>query len=89
MTPAPSDAGPSVAMPAFYRLPAVIRITCLGRSTIYRLMAEGQFPRPVQLAPRAVAWRRSDIGDWTATRTVAMAGQHVDGRAVRNRRQRR
>jgi len=56
--------------PAFLRLPSVMRVTGLGRSTIYRLMAEGQFPRPVQLASRAVAWRRSDIDGWTDTRPV-------------------
>jgi prophage regulatory protein len=56
--------------PAFLRLPSVMRVTGLGRSTIYRLMAEGQFPRPVLLASRAVAWRRADIDGWTATRPV-------------------
>lgn len=56
--------------PAFLRLPSVMRVTGLGRSTIYRLMADGQFPRPVQVASRAVAWRRSDIDTWTATRPV-------------------
>lgn len=56
--------------PAFLRLPSVMRVTGLGRSTIYRLMAEGQFPKPVQLASRAVAWRRSDIDGWTSTRPV-------------------
>ena len=57
--------------PAFLRLPSVMRVTGLGRSTIYRLIAEGQFPRPVQLASRAVAWRRSDIDSWSQTRPVA------------------
>lgn len=31
------------------RLPGVIRMTGLGRSTIYRLMAERKFPAPVKL----------------------------------------
>ncbi len=61
-----------VVVPAFLRLPSVVRVTGLGRSTIYRLMSEGQFPRPVRLASRAVAWRRSDIDGWTATRPVAV-----------------
>ena len=61
-----------VAAPAFLRLPSVMRVTGLGRSTIYRLMSEGQFPRPVRLASRAVAWRRSEIDGWTATRPVAV-----------------
>jgi prophage regulatory protein len=45
-----------------------MRLTGLGRSTIYRLLAVGQFPSPVQLSVRAVGWRRSDVDHWTAER---------------------
>jgi len=45
----------------FVRLPAGIQATGLGRSTIYRLVASGAFPRPVHLGPRAIAWRWSDL----------------------------
>jgi prophage regulatory protein len=44
----------------FLRLPAVIHLTGLGRSTIYRMVAAKEFPCPVKLATRAVAWRRAD-----------------------------
>ncbi|MEW6703907.1 MAG: AlpA family transcriptional regulator [Pseudomonadota bacterium] len=54
--------------PAILRLPEVMRLTGLGRSTIYRLLAAGQFPSPVQLSVRAVGWRRSDVDHWTAAR---------------------
>ena len=54
----------------FARLPAVIQATGLGRSTIYRLVANGAFPRPVHLGPRAIAWRWSDLEQWSATRTA-------------------
>jgi len=54
--------------PAILRLPEVMRLTGLGRSTIYRLLAVGQFPSPVQLSVRAVGWRRSDVDNWTAER---------------------
>ena len=54
--------------PAILRLPEVMRLTGLGRSTIYRLLAAGQFPLPVQLSVRAVGWRRSDVDHWTAER---------------------
>ncbi|WP_127995718.1 helix-turn-helix transcriptional regulator [Piscinibacter defluvii] len=54
--------------PAILRLPEVMRLTGLGRSTIYRLLAAGQFPSPVQLSVRAVGWRRSDVDHWTAER---------------------
>jgi prophage regulatory protein len=50
------------------RLPTVIKLTGLGRSTIYRWIAEGTFPSPVRLGPRAIAWRWSDLELWTQSR---------------------
>ncbi len=52
------------------RRPVVEALTGLSRSTIYQLMADGRFPRPVQLGPRAVGWRQSEIADWIARRTT-------------------
>ena len=52
----------------FLRMAAVLRMTGLGRSTIYRLMAENKFPSPVRLAKRAIAWRRIDLEMWSAGR---------------------
>ena len=54
----------------FARLPTVIQATGLGRSTIYRLVASGAFPPPVHLGPRAVAWRWSDLDQWSESRQV-------------------
>ena len=51
------------------RLPVVLKVTGLGRSTIYRLVADGSFPAPVRLGPRAVAWRWSDLDQWSRSRT--------------------
>ena len=52
----------------FIRMAMVIRMTGLGRSTIYRLMAEDKFPSPVRLAKRAIAWRRTDLERWSEGR---------------------
>lgn len=52
------------------RLPVVLRVTGLGRSTIYRWIADGSFPAPVRLGPRAVAWRWSDLDRWTQSRAT-------------------
>ena len=62
---------PILAAPMFLRMPAVVRLTGLGRSTIYRLMAESKFPRSVRLADRAVAWRQSDVDRWSEGRPSA------------------
>ena len=80
MTQAPDTRaaiGPVRQLPAaaevpvvFLRLQAVIRVTGLSRSTLYRLIANEQFPRPVRLGPRAVAWRRTDVEAWGEARPV-------------------
>jgi len=46
------------------RLKEVIEFTALGRSTIYRFIAEGHFPKPVPLGGRAVGWLDSEVEDW-------------------------
>ena len=63
------ESDPSAAI--FLRIGGVVRLTGLGRSTIYRLMAEEQFPPPVRLAKRVVAWRRTDLERWSEGRTRA------------------
>lgn len=41
----------------------------LGRSTIYRLIDEGKFPKPFQLVPNRNAWIESDIDAWLAEKS--------------------
>lgn len=54
--------------PKFLRMPLVVRMTGLGRSTIYRLIAENKFPGPVRVGDRAVAWRQVDLDEWSEGR---------------------
>lgn len=53
------------------RRTAVQHITGLSRSAIYDMMKKGQFPRPVQLTGKAVAWPESAIAEWLASRKKA------------------
>ena len=53
---------------AFMRGPEVIRVLGVARSTLWRWCKAGTFPRPVKLAERAVAWRRSDVERWIEDR---------------------
>ncbi|MBA4343702.1 MAG: AlpA family transcriptional regulator [Methylibium sp.] len=64
-------AGSDQDPPKFFRLPMVLQITGLGRSTIYRLIAKHQFPEPVRIADRAVAWRQVDLETWIEGRPPA------------------
>ena len=51
------------------RRPDVEALTGLSRSTIYKWMAEGNFPKPSKLGPRAVGWPETQIRAWIADRT--------------------
>ncbi|MXZ73643.1 MAG: AlpA family transcriptional regulator [Gemmatimonadetes bacterium] len=39
----------------------VLQMTHLSRTTIYRLMAEGIFPKPIKVGLRAVRWKESEV----------------------------
>jgi len=45
--------------------------TGLGASSIYALMSEGKFPKPITLSIRRVAWIESDIDLWIAERITS------------------
>ena len=62
----------------FIRLPEVLSRTGYGRTTIYRKMEEGTFPRSVKLGgppidpnvfdTRAVAWIEDEVDQWIDSR---------------------
>ena len=62
------------------RLKDVQHSTGLGRSTIYKYISEGSFPKPVSLGDRAVGWGESEVMGWVMARieaaraALAMAG---------------
>ena len=49
-------------------------LTGLSRSSIYRLAAASQFPKPIPLGPRAVGWRADEIVNWIEQRTAERDG---------------
>jgi len=53
------------------RLPVVLERVGYGRSTLYKLKAQGKFPEPIRLGERAVAWLESDIEDWIEARIAS------------------
>ena len=62
----------------FIRLPEVLSRTGYGRTSIYRKMEDGSFPRSVKLGgpledpnafdSRAVAWIEDDVDQWIESR---------------------
>lgn len=53
---------------ALIRRKAVEARTGLSRTSIYRNVASGSFPKPVALGDRAVGWVESEIDQWIAAR---------------------
>jgi len=79
--PASQDAGcarlVAVAPPAsceprqpvrILRLPEVINRVGLKRAAIYLYVGRGQFPKQINLGPRAVGWVEHEIDAWVAAR---------------------
>ncbi|MGV8860261.1 MAG: helix-turn-helix transcriptional regulator [Pseudomonas sp.] len=50
------------------RLKEVIKLTGLGRSTIYKYVSENTFPKPVPLGLRCVGWVESEVHEWILAR---------------------
>ena len=40
----------------------------IHKSTVYRMMEKGEFPRPIRLGPNSVAWRTAEVEEWLASR---------------------
>jgi prophage regulatory protein len=51
-----------------YRRPDVESLVGVSRSTIYAMIADGSFPKPIKLGKRAVGWRQSDVLTWLDSR---------------------
>lgn len=45
----------------FLRLPQVLAIVPVSKSTWWEGCKNGRFPKPVKLTPRTTAWRAEDI----------------------------
>ena len=52
----------------FIKLKEVMDCTGLGRSTIYKYIEKGEFPKSISLGERAVAWLESEVSDWMLER---------------------
>ncbi len=61
---------------AIYRLPDILTITGLRRTTIYAEMAKGSFPSPVSLTAsgRAIGWTRDAVDHWLKKRVTRGGG---------------
>lgn len=47
----------------FVRLPVVLKVIPVGKSSWWAGVKKGHYPAPVKLGPRTTAWRAQDIRD--------------------------
>ena len=60
-------------MEQLLRKPEVQKMAAnMSNSTLYYLMNTGDFPKPVRLGKRSVAWKRSEIEAWIQSRKPAV-----------------
>lgn len=64
----PTPPGPSPVAPAppprLLRLKAVLDRVGVSKSSLYRMMQDGRFPRPLEITPGWKAWRECDVSKW-------------------------
>mgnify|MGYP001321819789 CR=1 FL=1 len=59
---------PQVTTMKILRIKQVIEMTTLGRSTIYKYIKEGTFPKQIKMGARASGWLQADVENWILTR---------------------
>lgn len=47
-----------------YRMTEVIGMYGVSKPTLYRMMNQGRFPRPIKLSKRAVGWTATSLEDF-------------------------
>ena len=52
----------------------VMAQTGLSRSALYRGLASGEFPKPIKISERAIAWDSRAVERWIADRIDASRG---------------
>ena len=56
---------------AFIRQDALMVVFPFSESQLWRMVRDGQFPRPVKMSPRVTAWKVRDVRVWLAERPLA------------------
>lgn len=78
-------------MAGLLKRPDVRKRTTLSDSALYRLIEKGEFPRPINLGPRAVAWIEEEVNAWInsrieASRELQRPGEHPSETILRRSR---
>lgn len=50
--------------PILLRITDVSKLTSLSRSSIYRMISNGDFPKQIAIGDRQARWSRTEIEEW-------------------------
>lgn len=53
------------------RLPEVLRMIGIGKTTLYAMIKSDEFPRSVKISGRTVGWSEKEIAQWIQNRIEA------------------
>jgi prophage regulatory protein len=53
---------------SLFRCQSVLEKTGLKRSSLYKLIKTGDFPKPIKITAKAVAWPSNEVEDWISER---------------------
>jgi prophage regulatory protein len=59
----------------FLRSDEVIAVTGVAKSSRYEMINRGEFPKPIKLSERMVAWSAAEIAEWMQRRIAARDGR--------------
>jgi predicted DNA-binding transcriptional regulator AlpA len=50
--------------PRYLREKDLLKVIPISKSTLWRKVARGAFPKPIKLSEKITVWRTEDIEDW-------------------------
>lgn len=57
------------------KVEAVTALIGVSRATLYRMVNAGDFPKPLQLSPKRVAWLQAEVDAWFQTKIEERSGE--------------
>ncbi|MCC8108175.1 MAG: AlpA family phage regulatory protein [Planctomycetes bacterium] len=72
---------PTLPTEGFVRLPVVLGVLGIGKTSFWRGIHDGRYPHPVKLGPRTSAWRVEDIRAVIAKYKAEAGNEATEGAA--------
>ena len=69
----------------FFSVAQVCGMTTLSRTTLWRLVDQGTFPKPVPLSRRRVGWPKQVVLDWMTNRNLPLDAKIASTATARHR----